>query len=302
MSVPCVVWRLLDGKAGHERQTAGLVQALARLRETSVHEFLTAELPLPLWQWWRKNFPKPPLVPPPSLIVGAGRACQLPLLAARRTWGGRAVYCMKPVLPTRWFDLCLIPAHDLPPRAAHIEVTAGVLNDLAPPVAGERTRTLVLVGGPSRHHAWDEKGLLQQVASLVFGSKTRDIVIADSRRTPATTSAKLSDFVRDGVEFKRHTDVSSDWLRDALYHARAAWISADSMSMLFEALTAGAGVGVLAVPARQSDRITRVADSLIAEGKAVSLQAWLSGVEPQALATPLAEAARCARLIAERWL
>jgi hypothetical protein len=81
--------------------------------------------------------------------------------------------------------------------------------------------------------------------------------------------------------------------------APVAWVSADSVSMLFEALSAGCAVGVLEVPARRADRITRIAPALLAESRVVSLAQWLtSGAWPAQ--PPLMEAARCAaRVTAE---
>jgi mitochondrial fission protein ELM1 len=41
---------------------------------------------------------------------------------------------------------------------------------------------------------------------------------------------------------------SPDWLPTQLARADQAWVTADSVSMVYEALTAGAAVGVLDVP------------------------------------------------------
>jgi hypothetical protein len=79
--------------------------------------------------------------------------------------------------------------------------------------------------------------------------------------------------------------------------APAVWVTADSVSMLFEALSAGCAVGVLEVPARRDDRITRIAPSLLAESRVLSLAQWQAkGEWPRP--PPLAEAARCAARVA----
>jgi uncharacterized protein len=301
VSTPLEVWRFRDGKAGHERQTAGLLAALGALRSLRVQEIAVSSLRAPWWHWLRGSWPFPTLNESPALLVGAGRACQWPLLAARRHFGGRTIYCMKPALPARCFDLCLIPAHDGAERSTHVEPTCGVLNDVQPHSGARQAHTLLLIGGPSRHHQWDEPALLKQVASIIFGSPTRDFIIADSRRTPASTRTALATFVQPGVVYQSSTTSPADWLPRALSSAHAAWVTADSVSMIFEALTAGLGVGLLEVPARKVDRIAALAASLIKQRQVTSFKGWLQGQPLRAATPPLAEAARCAALILARW-
>ena len=102
--MPLVVWRFSDGKAGHDNQTRGLAEALARLRPVEV---ITLE-PLPPfaalkglslgrqlgWNEW----------PAPDLLLGAGHRTHLSLLAARRIRGGKIVVLMRPSLPLGLFD------------------------------------------------------------------------------------------------------------------------------------------------------------------------------------------------------
>lgn len=301
VSTPLEVWRFRDGKAGHERQTAGLLAALGAQRPLRVQEFTVSSLRVPWWHWLRGTWPLPRPGAPPALLVGAGRACQWPLLAARRRFGGRAIYCMKPGLPTGCFDLCLVPEHDGARRGVHVEPTLGVLNDLQRQDSARQDHTLLLIGGPSRHHQWDEPALLKQLASIIFGGPTRAFVIADSRRTPESTRTALATFVQPGVVYQPSTTSAPDWLPRALSTARAAWVTVDSVSMIFEALTAGLGVGLLEVPARKADRIEGLTASLIAQGRVTSFKGWLQGQPLRALQPPLAEAARCATLILARW-
>jgi uncharacterized protein len=295
-----VVWRFCDGKAGHERQTAGLLKAFSAQRTVEVRDIDVRELRSPIVAFLRRKSPLIDVHASPSLLVGAGRACQWPMLAAQRAHGGHTVYCMKPGLPVRCFDWCLIPHHDGAEKSSRVEPTLGVLNDIVPTPAPLRDRRLILIGGPSRHHHWDEDDLLKQVASLVFGRRDEEIIISDSRRTPVSTSEKLRSFARLGVTVASHHATSGEWLAETLAQVTTVWVSADSVSMLFEVLTAGRALGVLSVPARRADRITRIADDLIAQGLAVSFEGWVGGAGLQVPA-PLAEATRCAQLMATRW-
>lgn len=298
MADPIVVWRFEDGKPGHERQSAGLLRALAARRPLSIHAIPTASLRLGWWDVLRRRLP-PALaaLPAPDLMVGAGHGCERPLLAARRARGGRSVYLMKPSLPLACFDLCIVPQHDGLPAGPRVTLTQGVLNDIEPGPGPREGAVPILIGGPSKHHGWDEAALLRQVASIVFGSRDRRFVISDSRRTPPTTRAKLADFVQQGVSVLSHRAVGPEWLRDTLAQAPDAWVTADSVSMLFEALTAGCAVGVIDVPVIRVDRIAAIAPQLAREGLVAAHAQWLlDGRLPRA-ATPLAEATRCADLV-----
>lgn len=304
VSSPLILWRFCDGKPGHERQTAGLVAALESRTPLRVRTLRTEDIPWALWHWLRASWPEPAPEHPPDLIVGAGRACQWPMLAAARALGGRSIYCMKPTLPAKLFDLCLIPQHDNPRRGSHVEPTVGVLNDITLTGREPKRHCLVLVGGPSRHHGWDEASLLMQVEAVIARAE-EPVIVCDSRRTPPGTRdallERLAKTTQAEVSFHPAEASPSDWLRSALAGARTAWVTADSVSMIFEALTAGAGVGLLEVPRRREDRITRLTDLLVHSGQITSFADWQAGEALQAPKPPLAEAARCAELLLERW-
>ena len=295
------LWRFRDGKPGHERQTAGLIAALSRHRQVAVHDIDVRGGRFPLRHWLSRRFPGRPAGDNPDFLIGAGRACQWPMLAARRATGGRAIYCMKPGLPVRCFDLCFIPQHDGARRSARIEPTLGVLNDIA---ARSLDRTgdsaLVLVGGPSRHHDWEEENFLGMLTTLV-AKLGGPVILADSRRTPASTRAQLAALADGTLAYVSSDSTNAGWLANVLGDAREVWVSEDSVSMIFEALTAGVPVGLLPVPARRADRITRLAPLLQHSGKVTGFTQWLRGEPLKAPSPPLAEAARCAEVLLEKF-
>ncbi len=301
MGATLTLWRFRDGKPGHERQTAGLIAALAKHRQLRVHDVDVRQRRVPLRHWLSRYFDRPPGIPNPDFLIGAGRACQWPMLVARRAVGGRAVYCMKPGLPVGCFDLCFIPQHDGVRRSQRIEPTLGVLNDIAgrpPDQPGDRV--LVLVGGPSRHHDWKEEEFFDRLQSLLSHIEG-PVVLADSRRTPASSRRRLATLAGDEVTYVACDSVADGWLGATLPRAREVWVSEDSVSMIFEALTAGVPVGMLPVPARRRDRISRLAPLLQHSGKVTGLAAWLRGEALKAPSPPLAEAARCAEVLLERF-
>ncbi len=156
---PLVIWRFCDGKAGHDHQSQGLLEALARLRPV---ESLTLNPPPPpvgqmLFSLIRGALPEWREWPAPDLLIGAGHGAHLALLAARRCRGGKIIVLMRPTLPFGLFDLCLIPDHDSPPSRPNILPTRGALNHLQPSATLEPDRGLLLIGGPSTHFGWDQR-------------------------------------------------------------------------------------------------------------------------------------------------
>ncbi|HEB97230.1 MAG TPA: nucleoside-diphosphate sugar epimerase [Sedimenticola thiotaurini] len=295
-----VVWRLTDGKPGHESQSRGLVQALARQRPLQCHDIPVAggaALPDLL----RRRFPAGAGLPAPDLLIGAGHATHLPLLAARRARGGRSVVLMRPSLPAALFDLCLIPEHDRPRPRDNVLTTRGVLNDLTGDGPHHADRALVLVGGPSRHHRWDQEGLLQRLARLFAARPGIRFTVTTSRRTPPAFIPALERLSAPNCRVVPLDRTGPGWVARHLGESAEAWVTGDSVSMLYEALTAGCRVGLLPLPASGDDRITRGVAQLLAEGWVGSFDQALAGDGLPPARSGFNEARRCADSILQRW-
>ncbi len=298
MTRAVVVWQWTDGKRGHERQCEGLVGALKQ--RVAVEHHLLPVSPAPRRRWFEflsSSLPAHSELPDPDLIIGAGRSCGWPLLAARRARGGRTICIMRPQLPQWCFDLCIIPRHDGVPPTERVIVSDGPLNPMRPAAARERSLGVILLGGPSAHHDWHDEAILAQINQLLASSPGMRWVVSDSRRSPPTLAVRLA--AMSDVEFVSHRDAPPDWLTALLARAAQAWVSADSVSMLYEALSAGANVGVLEVPARRVDRITAIAADLRARGRVMSLADAARG--SAAAPVLLREAERVADLMLARW-
>lgn len=295
-----VVWRFVDGKPGHENQSRGLIQALADRIALDVHDIRSPGRPAALLDWIRGGFPPGAGLPSPDLLIGAGHGTHLPMLAARRARGGRVVALMKPSLPLGWFDLCLIPAHDRPPRRANVIVTRGVLNAVRRTDAHEPGAGLILVGGPSAHYGWDEAALVRQVAAIVEGEPERSWTLTTSRRTPASTVAALRGFEAANFLLVPWEDTDPGWVPAQLQRAATVWVTEDSVSMLYEALTSGAACGLLPVPQRRASRVSGGVRALEREGMVTRFDAWTQGAALAPPPVPFNEAQRCAELILQR--
>ncbi len=234
----------------------------------------------------------------PDLIIGAGHATHLPMLGARRARGGRAVVLMRPSLPLRCFDACIIPEHDGVPERGNVIRSRGPLNSVVPANRRNSGEGLILVGGSSRHYRWDNDDMLKQIRA-VTGDGSRQWLLTDSPRTPAPMSAALARLTGAGRNYRAWQDCPAGWLQHRLGECGVVWVSEDSVSMVYEALTGGAPVGLLEVPARRDSRIVRAVRLLAAEGWATRYRDWSGGELPPSRQR-LDEAARCAGLLLQR--
>lgn len=296
-----------DGKPGHVNQSLGLAEALARATPTAIHTVA----PLPIWRTWLAllldRAPRPPF-PAPDLLIGAGHATHLTLLALRRAYGGRAVVLMKPSLPRRAFALCIVPEHDGVEPDARTLVTEGALNRIRPPAlrtTETATRGLLLIGGASTHFAWDSDAVLLQIQSITARTPAIQWTLTTSRRTPEDFVAQLPKTVPN-LTVVPHTATSPDWLPAQLARCDNVWVTPDSASMVFEALTAGADVGVFDLPVNPKSRVAWAIARLADAGRVTRFTAWCAQKTPypalrRKTNPPLAEADRCAAWILD-WL
>jgi mitochondrial fission protein ELM1 len=295
---PLVVWIISDGKPGHVNQSLGLAEALARAASTDIHVIPA----LPGWRAWLawvlKRAPGRTL-PTPDLIVGAGHATHATLLAARRARGGRSVVLMKPSLPRRWFDLCILPEHDGVPADAHTLVTEGALNRVRPATSRDVSQGLLLIGGSSPHFEWDSDAVQVQIRSLLARTPESHWTLTTSRRTPADFLAALPQ--HPNLTLVPYTATSPDWLPAQLARCGTVWVTPDSASMVFEALTAGADVGVFDLPVNPTSRVAQAIARLADTQRITRFARWCAHGTLHPNLHPLAEADRCADWIL-KWL
>jgi len=295
-----VVWAFTDGKAGHENQTRGLLAALARHRPVDARWIHVPAYASVLSSLMTRRFLPGVGLPPPDLLIGAGHRTHLPLLAARRAHGGRTIVLMKPSLPRAWFDLCVIPEHD-GVSGANVLTTRGALNPMEPGKKNARAG-LMLIGGPSRHHGWNANDLLSQVEAIVTGEKDIRWTLTTSRRTPSATIARLRALTLKNLVVVPVTETGPGWLAEHLTRAAQVWVTEDSVSMVYEALTANAATGVLDVPARRESRIVRGIAALRRDGLVTGFADWQRNRKPAPPSVSFNEAERVAAWLGEKWL
>ncbi len=299
---PLVIWRLTDAKPGHENQSLGLCNALGRLVDVTRHDIPVDSGQLSGWtDWLTGRFPAGAGLPSPDLIIGAGHRTHLALLTARRAFGGRAVVIMNPSLPRRWFDLCVIPEHDQV-TGPNVFLTRGVMNSV---VAGERaalSRTLLLMGGVSAHFNWQDDAVISQVERIVRQQPDETFILSNSRRTPDQFMARLADLQLPNLALVPWQQTGPGWVAEQLAMSRAAWVSEDSVSMVYEAITSGAMVGLIDLDKSRPGRVSNGIQGLVDSGWVTRFTDWQ---ERGALREPpgtFNEAVRCAAWMVEQWL
>lgn len=307
-----VIYIISDGKKGHLSQTRGLAEALLdRAREArpdaenSCHEIRVEDK-----SWLGKLHCRieDPTLPRPDLILCAGHGTHLAALSLAQHEHCPCIVCMRPSLPARLFDLCLIPRHDLPEgtqASAHIFPTIGAINGIRPRPDVAKRDTLILIGGPSKEYDWDEEMVLNQLSTIARHT-THPMVLTTSRRTPA-------DFAQDvthtcpSIRVVPVEQTGPDWVADHLASAHEVWVSQDSVSMVYEALSSGAPVGILDMAGkgprerRHSSRVARGLQMIIREGYVCTFTEWAKTHTLPHTSLVLQEARRTADAIFNRF-
>lgn len=297
MNDALTIWQLADGKPGHENQSLGLIEAIGRLRPCETHRIDVSKAGN-FWSRWKTAREQAGSLPPADLIIGCGHATHFALWRLRKMTGAKTIVLMKPSLPLSCFDGCIAPRHDFvagAPDRNNLILTEGALNRVVAG-KGERGGKLILLGGPSKIHGWDGDALLESLREL---TREGDWQLTDSRRTPEGFVERIRQELPK-IHIHPHQETGPDWLPGVLQEVEEIWVSEDSVSMTYEALSSGARVGVLAMPRLREDaRVLRGLSGLIRQGRLTGFRAWQDAGRELPSARPLAEADRCARLVLE---
>lgn len=246
------VWAIHDGKSGHISQLSGLCAALEDEMDCQI-------------SWHDASSPKRHLKnenTAPQIVLGAGHSTHLRVLRLSLKHRAFSTILMKPSLPQKWFNAVIAPRHDGLRESNDVLSTLGAVTKIKSRSHLEKdpaSPNVVLLGGPSKHFEWDNKTILGQLEAILENQPSSHWLIFDSPRSSATLSASLelvSDRKGERVCFKRFTRCSSNELSEALCEAPTAWVTPDSVSMVYEALTAGCATGLFDLPSsKQRSRV-----------------------------------------------
>lgn len=292
-----MIWRISDGKTGHDSQSKGLVKAINQIQPCDCHDIELSDNKNGILDFLFKKFPLGRELPDPDIIIGAGHDIHFPLLCAKRARGGKTIVVMKPSIPTSYFDLCFIPEHDSSKTANNILATKGAINCISTSAEQMNDRGLILIGGPSRHFYWDTEYLLQQINEIIETHRYIKWEISDSARTPEETSKALTRIHEANAEYKNLSSAGAAWLARRLNLAANVWVSADSVSMIYESLTSGAAVGLLDVPTQSTSKLTVNIAGLVEDSMVTPYNNWLTSRKLNKPSVQLNEASRCAEYL-----
>lgn len=258
-------WIFSDGKAGHEAQCFGVVEALGLKAEVK------RVAPAGVFKWMAPWGPVAPrehfgqrgsaFAPPwPVLAFATGRTT-IPYLRALRRQAGFATYTvilMDPRTGASSADLIWVPEHDRL-RGANVVTTLTSPHRYSPqriealrahiPAEIKRLpqpRVACLIGGPNGDYTYNDDDQSRLVACLKdFAHRGFGLMITTSRRTPENLATAIKDAVRDtnALFWDGH---GQNPYPDYLAHADLFLITADSVSMTCEAAATGRPIYIFA--------------------------------------------------------
>lgn len=302
----------LEGSPGHEKQSLAIVEELRNVADVEVKSFTVAKSS-PIQRLAQLNrlllLPDGGCeygCPDVDILLGTGTSTHFPMLACKKKYGIPAIVCMSPGKLVRpYFDLCFVPRHDGLMQKDNIFITDG------PPVYSDcgdtekdPLRGLILIGGADPAvYLWDEELLAMQVEKIL--SRERDVKwnISTSPRTPESTAERLQAIcsTNENAKFYHFRDTRRGWVEQEYARSTYSWVTVDSMSMVYEALTMGCLVGLLPLQWKKDNKFKRSMNSLVERKIAMPFAHWQAGEEMIPSPKPFNEAKRCAQEIVSRW-
>ncbi len=265
---PIVVWFFTDDKPGHLNQLMGLEARLSAHAKIEARWFSIANKRISWFDALLKRFSYEG-ERSPDLVVGAGRRTHKYLVATKRSYDCFSLVLMRPSLPLSLFDAAIIPEHDSPAVKDNILVTVGVLNNVVPrSISAENVklnhRGLILIGGESKHYTWDDESILQQLELIVASSNDVDEwVLGNSRRTPDSFLTLLKEKKISKLKIVEHQNTDRSWLPMQMASSECIWVTPDSVSMVYEAITSGANTFIFELKPKKETRVVKGVQHLL---------------------------------------
>jgi mitochondrial fission protein ELM1 len=301
---------LQDGRMGTDGQSRGLAQALAKPMICHNFKLLWWQKLLPM-HWLRNDIIRKHFddyAEMPLAIIGAGRSAAYGLLAAQKKWPEViSIQIQNPKILPHNFSYLIVPQHDAV-TGMNVITTLGGLHAVTDDTlqaarikfqekfAGDAPpRVAILIGGNNKFTQLDDMWcdhLTQQLQRLLASGHR--LWVTTSRRTPKKYVAALKDrlnhphvFFWDGVSENPYLGMLA--LADKIL------VTADSISMISEALFTAKPVALLAVPGH-SKKFQRFYDALLAGG----YSRWFDGAWENTPSPRLQETQRVAGIIKEK--
>ena len=251
------IWRLLDGKTGHEKQSLALVKNLKNQANCKIYNINIQDLQNPFIALILKKYNLNKGLIRPDIAIGAGHKTHFHLLAIKRYFGAKIVVIMKPSLPLKLFDLCVIPKHDDIKSGSNVFITNTSLVNFNLNMKKKENMALFLIGGPSRHFHWDSKIILEQIKNISKKFKFKKLLITTSRRTPLDFIDEFKRLKIKNIQLYEHTKITNNWLDNNIIKVKNIWVTNDSYSMLIEAIASGAYTDILELKIKKKSKLSK---------------------------------------------
>lgn len=300
-----------DTRTGHRKQTQGIIEALSNITPVKVtdvylpdYEFRQVIADSLLFFRFLVSQEKK-RKKEVDLLIGTGSHTHIPMILEKNRQE-KIITCMTPDWPFgKFIDLCFVPEHDLPPKKDNIVTTTGPPNTNVNKKQHDPEKGLIVLGGIDRKtHQWENEDIVFQVCQIV--EKTPDIswMVSTSPRTPATMMPPLQTLEKEhhNMTFLPFQETGQGWIEEQYCCSKFVWVSADSVSMIYEALSAGCQVGVISVHWKDNDnKIKRAVGLLEQQSKILSFDTWKQDKNACQNYVGLNEANKCAVEILTRW-
>jgi len=300
-----------DGRPGHEKQSLGIIRSLKQYVHVDISEITVAHLSLlkSVIQhiYYFLHIPDSQATSTDvDLILGTGSRTHIPMLSSKRKTNARVITCMTPMRILRSsFDLCFVPMHDQTTEAENLFFTVGPPNMSIASTQHDKKKGLILIGGEDPDsHIWNHEMISADIEAVLSRSQKILWTLSSSPRTPVQTERILENFesTYENVTFFPFSETKPGWVEAQYKVNKTVWVTADSISMVYEALSAGCNVGILPIEWKHRNNKFHLSENyLIDQHRIITLKQWVHGDAQWKDNYPLNEADRCARELLKRW-
>ena len=218
------IWAFKDGKKGHEKQIEALISEFKKHKRIKLHNFF--------------DYSNHDSIP--HIILGAGNGTHKHMLAAKkRHKNAKTIVLMKPSLrPIEWFDIAIVPSMDkfYFKKPKNVITTDGVLTKYSNQSTKDKTG-LIVIGGKSRHFKFKEAVVREQITWLLKKFDDYEWKITTSPRSPNMIIKTIRNKHLPTRKFFDWNETSEDWLSEQMKTSELTFITPESVSVLYEALS-----------------------------------------------------------------
>ena len=290
------IWLIKDNKRGHDKQSESLANAIAKITDAEITTMKEGSVSSLIGSYIRGL--KKVITKKPDFIIGAGHSTHFRMILSKILYGGKTIVIMKPSLPMTCFDLNIIPVHDKIRCKQNVIEINGSLNDIDNEKQHSSDVGLILLGGESKYFIWDYADITAQINKIIKYNPDLKITISNSRRTPKGFISYLKQNIPVGAEIILYEKVSRDWLDKQAKKSKYAWVTEDSVSMIYELIASGSQVTPIMLRKKAKSKISKEVERLINLKVINPYGAKKLNVKK---IKPINEAKRCARMILDKW-